>query len=139
MSNGLLNVSGLTTPKVTTEEIILKGEPISDTLANEIGDFVIENFRDGTKWYRLYKSGWIEMGDVTTFSSTGTSVEFEREMNDIDYLVYFSIGTTTTDYKCLGVNLLEKTNDGFTGFGYNDNVRTQITANWEVKGYIKQS
>ena len=51
MSNGLLNVSGLTTPKVTTEEIILKGEPISDALANEIGDFVIENFRDGAKWY----------------------------------------------------------------------------------------
>lgn len=139
MSNGLLNVSGLTTPKVTTEQIILKGEPISDALANEIGDFVIEIFRDGTKWYRLYKSGWIEMGDVTTFSSTGTSVEFEREMNDIDYLVYFSIGTTTTDYKCLGVNLLEKTTDGFTGFGYNDSVRIQITANWEVKGYIKQS
>lgn len=35
MSNGLLNVSGLTTPKVTTEEIILKGKPISDALANE--------------------------------------------------------------------------------------------------------
>ncbi|MBQ7820543.1 MAG: hypothetical protein IJ341_12715 [Bacteroidales bacterium] len=35
MSNGLLNASGLTTPKVTTEEIILKGKPISDVLANE--------------------------------------------------------------------------------------------------------
>lgn len=35
MSNGLLNVSGLTTPKITTEEIILKGKPISDVLANE--------------------------------------------------------------------------------------------------------
>ena len=35
MSNGLLNASGLTTPKVTTEEIILKGKPISDALANE--------------------------------------------------------------------------------------------------------
>ena len=35
MSNGLLNVSGLTTPKITTEEIILKGKPISDALANE--------------------------------------------------------------------------------------------------------
>lgn len=35
MSNGLLNASGLTTPKVTTEEIILRGKPISDALANE--------------------------------------------------------------------------------------------------------
>ena len=35
MSNGLFNASGLTTPKVTTEEIILKGKPISDALANE--------------------------------------------------------------------------------------------------------
>ena len=35
MSNGLLNARGLTTPKITTEEIILKGKPISDALANE--------------------------------------------------------------------------------------------------------
>lgn len=35
MSNGLLNASGLTTPKVTTEEIILRGKPLSDALANE--------------------------------------------------------------------------------------------------------
>ena len=35
MSNGLLNAGGLITPKVTTEEIILKGKPISDVLANE--------------------------------------------------------------------------------------------------------
>ena len=139
MSNGLLNASGLTTPKVTTEEIILKGKPISEVLDNENSDFVIETFRDGAKWYRLYKSGWIEQGGLTTFSSTGTSVTFEREMDSIDYLVYFSIGTTTTDYKCLGVNLSEKTTDGFKGFGYNDSVTIQITANWEVKGYIKES
>lgn len=35
MSNGLLNASGLTTPKITTEEIILRGKPLSDALANE--------------------------------------------------------------------------------------------------------
>ena len=35
MSNVLLNASGLTTPKITTEEIIIKGKPISDALANE--------------------------------------------------------------------------------------------------------
>lgn len=35
MSSGFLNASGLTTPKITTEEIILKGKPISDALANE--------------------------------------------------------------------------------------------------------
>ena len=139
MSNVLLNASGLTAPKVTAEEIIFKGKPISDAIVDEIGDFVIETFRDGTSWYRLYKSGWIEQGGLATFSSTGTSVTFEREMDDIDYLVYFSIGTTTTDFKCLGVNLLEKTTDGFTGFGYNDSTTIQITANWEVKGYIKQS
>ena len=40
MSNGLLNASGLTTPKVTTEEIILRGKPISDAI-NGSGEFRI--------------------------------------------------------------------------------------------------
>ncbi len=40
MSNGLLNASGLTTPKVTTEEIILRGKPISDAI-NGGGEFRI--------------------------------------------------------------------------------------------------
>lgn len=53
-------------------------------------------------------------------------------MKDNHYLVYFSIGTT--DYKCLGVNLLEKNVDGFKGFGYNGSSTLPVMAYWEVKG-----
>lgn len=42
MSNGLLNASGLTTTKVITEEIILKGKPISDAIGG--GDNRTINF-----------------------------------------------------------------------------------------------
>ena len=34
MSNGLLNASGLTTPQVTTDKILLEGEDLKDLLAN---------------------------------------------------------------------------------------------------------
>ena len=120
---------------VNTQQII---DDLKETY-NQIDDFVIEYFKDEANWYRLYKSGWIEMGGLATFSEEGTEVKFDREMYDNHYLVYFSIGTTTTAYKCLGVNLLEKNVYGFKGFGYNDSSIIPVMAYWEVKGYIKQS
>ena len=46
MSNGLLNANGLTTPKVTTDEIILKGKPISEVVSGYEGTkiFIVESY-----------------------------------------------------------------------------------------------
>lgn len=66
MSNGLLNASGLTTPKVTTDEIILRGKPISEIVNDYEGTkiFIVESYisEDGKAWYRKYSDGWIEQG-----------------------------------------------------------------------------
>lgn len=132
------NFSGVSAPEIKTQKIILNGENLDNRLSSlSNADYVIESYKNGSNWYRLYKSGWIEMGGIATFAASGSSVEFSREMLDTDYLVYFSIGTTTTYFKCLGVNLLSKSTTGFSGFGYNDSSTIEITANWEVKGYSK--
>ena len=35
-------------------------------------DYVVESYNDGTNWYRVYKSGWIEQGGRYTIDWTGT-------------------------------------------------------------------
>ena len=40
---------------------------------NSAVDYVVESYNDGTNWYRVYKSGWVEQGitriqDDTTFT-----------------------------------------------------------------------
>lgn len=34
-------------------------------------DYVVESYNDGTNWYRVYKSGWIEQGGIVNTSKTG--------------------------------------------------------------------
>ena len=89
MSNGLLNASGLTTPKVTTEEIILNGEPLSGSLSQ--GDFVTNIIQDGENVCRIYKSGWCEQYIRATISSVGV-------VNFIKPFLYKPFATVNTSY-----------------------------------------
>lgn len=36
-------------------------------------DFVVESYRNGTEWYRKYKSGWVEQGGTTAITHAGNS------------------------------------------------------------------
>lgn len=44
-------------------------EKISDFETNY--DFVVESWRDGTSWYRKYKSGWVEQGGFIPYRVAG--------------------------------------------------------------------
>lgn len=35
-------------------------------------DYVVETYNDGTNWYRVYKSGWVEQGGYSTGATTKT-------------------------------------------------------------------
>ena len=49
-------------------------------------DYVVESYRDGTTWYRLYKSGWVEQGGRGTSSGVGfTTITLPKEMADTNY------------------------------------------------------
>ena len=45
---------------------------------SDMTDYIIEGYRDGTEWYRVWKSGWIEQGGRTTTSGTNVSVTFPK-------------------------------------------------------------
>ena len=51
-------------------------------------DYVIESYQNGTDWYRLYKSGWVEQGGRQTGTTTGSvTVTLPITMKDTNYCV----------------------------------------------------
>lgn len=49
-------------------------------------DYVVERYQDGTTWYRLYKSGWVEQGGRGTSSGVGfTTITLPKEMANTNY------------------------------------------------------
>ena len=49
-------------------------------------DYVVESYRNGTDWYRLYKSGWVEQGGRGPSSGVGFStITLHKEMADTNY------------------------------------------------------
>jgi hypothetical protein len=56
-----------------------------DVLGNNV-DYVVESYNDGTNWYRVYKSGWLEQGGKLTFAdATSTNVVFLKPFADTKY------------------------------------------------------
>ena len=102
--------------------------------------FVVESYQNGTEWYRLYKSGWVEQGGKTigfnSSSLTSYSVTFLKEFADTNYNVttlslqrynssnpsYFDVSTRTT-----------------TGFSGSAIGAVVDGLDWEAKGMSAQS
>ena len=114
------------------EEAINFKNECSQTLAQ--GDFVIETWRDGYNWYRLYRSGWIEQGGRGGQSSTTYKVILHKEMADNLY----HINLTAYDYNnvCYNIVCNNRTTTDFEIYGGGDGAKA-VTKMWEVKGFIK--
>ena len=52
------------------EDLNLKANSDLSNVSANI-DYVVESYNDGTNWYRVYKSGWIEQGGIVNTSKTG--------------------------------------------------------------------
>lgn len=55
-------------------------------------DYVVESYNDGTNWYRVYKSGWLEQGGTTDIG------------NDGEYFINFPKPFANTQYNILKTN-----------------------------------
>lgn len=60
---------------------------------NGIIDYIVESWREGTEWYRVYKSGWVEQGGEIAASNHGTV----SLLNPMASKNYFATVETTTD------------------------------------------
>ncbi len=82
-------------------------------------DFVVESYSDENgNWYRKYKSGWIEQGGFTYFSSSGTTITFLKAfLNDV-YSI--TTGGYSSDIYTKSLNIYDKTSTSFKGYATTD-------------------
>jgi hypothetical protein len=108
---------------------------------------VVETFRSGTTWYRLYKSKWIEQGGTTpvtatslgTGSATHQAVAFSKPMRDTNYSVQATVNRLTTTIQTVNsvvVQINSKTVNGVSlVVGAVGSTSTDRTITWEAKGF----
>lgn len=91
---------------------------------------VVQKYRSGTSWYRIYSDGWCEMGGRYTNSSAGTVV----------YLKTFADANYTLEGTCMTTVASACYDDEFpnnpttTGFSYNRN--SNRTYSWYACGQL---
>lgn len=92
-------------------------------------DYIIESWRDGVNWYRIYKSGWVEQGGQVFISYNGQPINLWITMADSDY----SITTSSTASRFASAS--NPTTTGFIAYTGDDGSFNTGHMRWEVKGY----
>ena len=107
-------------------------------------DVVVETYKNGTNWYRLYKSGWIEQGGFVNNlpCDSFVAVTFLREFQDTNYFFTNQIenaqaigdgwdsGTADEVYPARTTTGTMVTGDGIS------NTKTHYGFSWIAKGFI---
>ncbi len=123
-------------------EVDLSGK--ADTNLGNISeniDYVVESYNDGTNWYRVYKSGWIEQGGYVTYA------EIREKISNVSFLKPFSNssiyvsgngisasrGGSTSWIICLGVTDITTTGFLARAFGFSE-VDRSIGFTWYACG-----
>ena len=68
-------------------------------------DYVVESYNDGTNWYRIYKSGWIEQGGY----STNGFITFLKPFANVNYTFLYRWQTTVSLGTAFASSYAEKT------------------------------
>lgn len=92
--------------KVYEDLNIKANSDLSNVSANI--DYVVENYNNGSNWYRIYKSGRIEQGGVTTVKS----ITLLKPYKDADYNIQLTSYWVGGDYYYHGVS--KRTATSFT-------------------------
>lgn len=128
LSNGLANTI-CTTPATTTS-----------TASSATPAVIVENYKNGTSWYRIYSDGWCEQGGAITLTQGASNVLYTfsllKPFVDTNYYVSrVPVSTGTTDMgtsHCLFIN--EKGTNQFKAYcGFSTIVPAAL---WMACGYI---
>lgn len=127
---------------------VINASGVLTEIAN--ADYVVERYNDGTNWYRVYKSGWVEQGGKTSnFTNTAAStsdpktVSLLKEMKDNKYSVSAvraynaSIGNGSVSgysYREIIVSIVNTKTIKVDQFTNQAASGTSCYAEWEVKG-----
>lgn len=111
----------------------------SDVLAQ--ADYVIETWRSDNKWYRLYKSGWVEQGGRYSRGSASTSysvtMNLPVEMLDYNYnIILTASGMAGDKLGEFGINAETRTTSTFMAYFYTGASQDGTDGFfWKVEGY----
>lgn len=96
---------------------------------------IVETYRNGTSWYRLYSDGWIEQGGHTTptGSDVNTVITLIKEMQDTSYEVFVNMqwngpGGASWQYICA---------HNLTTTQFEITRQASLPHNWLVAGFVK--
>ena len=84
-----------------------------DVLPNNV-DYVVESYNDGTNWYRVYKSGWVEQGGgfgSSYLNYTTKTISLPKPLKDTLYNISITNATTGN---CYAPVITAKTTTDFT-------------------------
>jgi hypothetical protein len=101
-------------------------------------DYVVESYNDGTSWYRLYKSGWIEQGGECVGTSSGFQTITILPMRDTNYWVSTQRCGTTNNSNSAALAYQQAINLTTTSFQAYTNITSMTstsTFRWFVAGY----
>ena len=98
-------------------------------------DYVVESYQNGTDWYKIYKSGFVEQGGV---SSTGTTVNFLKAFANTNYSITGNekLSNQTNPWANTSFKAMNCTVSGFYCYLSNTNNQNNIstTVSWRACG-----
>ena len=121
-------------PKCTT-----KATTTSSASSNRVA-VVVQNYVNGTSWYRVWSDGWCEQGGVVSIGNNADyTVTLLKKMANTDYTVTIGQmnGTVDAFYRNQGAIVSKSTTSlVLTNRRFNAETAYSLTINWVVQGYI---
>lgn len=116
-------------PKCTT-----KATTTSSASSNKVA-VVVQNYVNGTSWYRVWSDGWIEQGGYLTMTANVTTLTFLKSFTNTNYTIVGTKGRgNTTNSRVVNLsNLTAKTVD--VSIPYANALATDYNVNWYACGY----
>ena len=97
-------------------------------------DYVVDSYVNGTEWYRVYKSGWIEQGGTTTTSANSKVITFLKPFSDTNYNVIVGNMYTTANTSGVSTSSLASALTA-TGFQLSQPNQSTRYSTWRACGY----
>lgn len=95
---------------------------------------VVENYVNGTSWYRVWSDGWCEQGGYIASTANDTIYYLLKQMRDTNYMMNI---TAIVNNWSGGLNsIYDLTTSSFKVWTSDDGTFNPCPLKWEVKGYI---
>ena len=113
-------------------------------LSNCSRPYVIDTYKNGTSWYRIWSDGWCEQGGVTPYKTSPVTITLLKEYADTNYNVILTDISHIQNY-CVGwLSITRNTKtvstfqaSGFYGNGTLTGVKDNSSVGWTTTGYIE--